>query len=1170
MSSDLSNSFFSSVKPRLTRKVSSSFDSLSSVVRHRVFYTTDTFDGSHSQHSLPDTRTVVGGDETTKTQSSVNHFDSPGYGSEPDQNERNDRGQKQARGQSARTRLTADEGKPAVEQHRSLTAIQDLDAFIAPLDQSSRRTTIFIGPQSQQGQPTSPRLEGTHRASVVSCSKMHRTVDKDDYLLARGANPRTGVVTPGLHSASSSVDDDDDAGINGKTSTPQNRWRQRGDQWISLDLGQATPSSTSPSAGLPDHPSRPLRIPPKISPPKVDLASTRVDSASLERNVTENPGVITANHHPRQRSHALGTYSEISQDDIGWTGSQGNVRVEQTVRRKPVGSPPSRSGADQNSRGQDGTTASNETVLRKLRFAGDLRSSSAPDPRMHANAPKPLPREPPSVPAASAFLMNQSQPLPADKAFLGPQPMSAPASDPNSKLSNISGRPTIEKELPCLPMNSGPSLSTQDLTPSQTHPRDEDKANREDLLMSRAVPPQGPRGGDPAYPFIRSTRPTHPPLQTARTNVLLGERMMPIPVYDNPPRRPLPLMRMAGPTAGGPRTMPIQEVRGLKPTSEDAHPSWNTTTIPTSISTNRFLSPPRPLQVGPRPLRPDPQIRNHGRLGFPQRPAPLSESDIIMNTGMSMNTDPMMSIPLPRTRPRAMTRPPMPTRAEGMYGVPMVRPSRIRQNPEVLEYHQPLRGPTSGPVGREEIPLVEASLIPEPLRFRAPTNPTAHTFNDSQLDHGEARSSGLGLMRKCSRCHHGFVDVKLHNTDSVIHTSDLQRDTAEASEGSKRSHPTGRSLPGLPEEERADTSVDVLEPVSKATSKKTVQAIDDRDHDICCPDCCKEDCHEGCLGHPSPRSTPSPTKSPSIWSDAPTPSSASESDGWGEHSEKNSDKGRFTGLELVKLAFKRSPKKDSSKSSQGFKMSGGNIGQPGTSLSNPRNANMNSINGALAAALTATGSTPTNTTKGAHRRQRSSSSPVIGQASYNLSADQGDRAVSGSRLRVPTPAGLAIRCSGISGSRNVSGTSMATLELQIPGFGSLGGNAVGEMVMVPFEATKMWIKNHPQVMTMGWYVLERGWAMSQIMMTTGWKLWAMVFVYSKTGKLKFQVGKGETAGGFVIDCARSMLYLLLFAAVSMFVVRLLRVILGVVGIVGLLFKAVFWLLKGILGVNVVR
>jgi len=94
--------------------------------------------------------------------------------------------------------------------------------------------------------------------------------------------------------------------------------------------------------------------------------------------------------------------------------------------------------------------------------------------------------------------------------------------------------------------------------------------------------------------------------------------------------------------------------------------------------------------------------------------------------------------------------------------------------------------------------------------------------------------------------------------------------------------------------------------------------------------------------------------------------------------------------------------------------------------------------------------------------------------------------------------------------------------------------------------------------------------MAQIMMVTGCRLWAVVFVYSKTGKLKLNMAKGETAGGFMFDCARSLVYVLLFAAVATFFIRTLRIVLGVVSIVGWPIQAVFWILKQVVGLGAAR
>lgn len=186
------------------------------------------------------------------------------------------------------------------------------------------------------------------------------------------------------------------------------------------------------------------------------------------------------------------------------------------------------------------------------------------------------------------------------------------------------------------------------------------------------------------------------------------------------------------------------------------------------------------------------------------------------------------------------------------------------------------------------------------------------------------------------------------------------------------------------------------------------------------------------------------------------------------------------------------------------------------------------------------------------------------------SVSHSQRSVSGPRLRVPTPRGLAITCSGTSKARNVSGSSISTLELQVPGLGSLGLGVVGEMIIVPFEATKMWIRNHPQVMKLGWQILERAWQMSQVIATTAWRLWALIFVYSKTGKFKLNVAKKESTGGFLFDCARSGVYLLIFIAVGVFAMRVLNILIGALGLIGWLFQAFFWVTRQVLGFGMVR
>ena len=84
--------------------------------------------------------------------------------------------------------------------------------------------------------------------------------------------------------------------------------------------------------------------------------------------------------------------------------------------------------------------------------------------------------------------------------------------------------------------------------------------------------------------------------------------------------------------------------------------------------------------------------------------------------------------------------------------------------------------------------------------------------------------------------------------------------------------------------------------------------------------------------------------------------------------------------------------------------------------------------------------------------------------------------------------------------------------------------------------------------------------MARIMTKTAWRLWAVIFVYSKTGEIKFHVSKGETAAAVLMDIGRSFLYFLLFAAVSALILRVLGLVFGVLRVGVWFFKELFgWL-----------
>ncbi|EZF31618.1 hypothetical protein H109_02473 [Trichophyton interdigitale MR816] len=77
-----------------------------------------------------------------------------------------------------------------------------------------------------------------------------QTVSRDDFLTVRGANPRTGVISPDLTDDSHSDDVDPQIENSGGTMNNQ-KWRLKGDQWISLDASERTPVPTpSSDAGM--------------------------------------------------------------------------------------------------------------------------------------------------------------------------------------------------------------------------------------------------------------------------------------------------------------------------------------------------------------------------------------------------------------------------------------------------------------------------------------------------------------------------------------------------------------------------------------------------------------------------------------------------------------------------------------------------------------------------------------------------------------------------------------------------------------------------------------------------------------------------------------------------------------------------------------------------------
>ncbi|KIV89445.1 hypothetical protein PV10_06845 [Exophiala mesophila] len=1100
-----------------------------------------------------------------------------------------------------RPKILKSDANPAVRsQHSLVNSSQGVDHSLSipsvPPDRLNQLPRPpAAGPRESSIWPTNTAVVQTQgNPEVLNHNKMHQLVHRDDYLPARGANPRTGVVTPGEHSA------------NGSMSSPQakdlqiqdfpSRWRQRGDQEISLDHGEPSPSaSTSLLEEMPQILSQHLSQNPRLSQRLAqananmrvtDGQSPFLSGARFPRSAGQSSfDDISTSFHMRQLPDGIGIYQDGKTDVPARRKFSYEYNADPELKRKPVPSPLGQAQSQDRGSGDLDNDGSGETVVRRLRFPADIRASSAPDPpKWRYFTPADIGKDLPSLPpeARESELVTQPVQSHADVSLDQSRPKKGP-SDPGSKTSGTSGRPSIDKELPCLPTNNGQSRSTLEVTNLSTNKGDRLQPSVTMPLNSQPRTPAGPRGGNPAYPYTRPAYHSDPRPITSNVRHLYVDKAMPVPTYDNPPRGTSPLVRNSAPLVEGPRPMPLHKPR-MPQYPRDAFPQEVNSTF-TSTNMSTFA---QPMQAGPRQAPPFPghRMMNQNQKGYPARTNFLGLSDTSMNISMNMGSDHVMaSMPMPRIRPRG-TRPPMPKRPEGSFGVPS---THVRPVVSETGYYVPWSAPPLYGQGLAERHGHDADLIPSPLKPRFPTNPDQLLMSSiSNLPEStKATTTGLGLMRKCSRCNHGFVEDKILTTDGVIPTSGHASQNEVTGGGHKGARPTKTIGLDSVREDNSEIEGDAFARTGLHSPKHETQERH-LNHDKCCPDCCKkEDCHGGCVGHASPNSTPSPTKS--IWSEMDCVSSASELEDWEMDSVK-SEKYRRNRFAFVRSAFKRSTKHDrpssnssSASTSPGLdKSSSGSPTLDCVGLASPAASTLSGESGGhtegLNAAMKAAGSrTRTARDGGTCRRQlRSSSSPNIGiGAFFGTGGGAPGQPSAGSSISVPrskmgTPRGLAIDCTGSGKGRSISGNSVSTIEVQMPGLGSFGFGAIGEMAIVPFDATRMWIRNHPQVMQMGWAIIERAWQMGQVMMLTGWRLWTLVFVYSKTGRFKLSVKKGDSAGGFLVDCARSALYLMIFAAVGAFLMRVLSVLMGALGAIGWVLTGACWIVKKVLGVGLVK
>ena len=1062
---------------------------------------------------------------------------------------------------------------------------------------SSRGTTIHVGQSPRLRESTSTNgvkpkptaddhrrraeteyYEQTDQSGTVRRRSMIRNVSREDFLLGRGANPRTGVVTPGAHSANSSLEEAEILRARGIAAPA--KWRQRGDAWIALQPGQPTPLPTPPKTSAAVA-SRGLRTPERLNAGRFNHNG----SVPRPSNLGTYQELATSNllSDTSTPMGCPGAYPQTPQD-IGTTRGGTPSTKSQSIPRKPVGSSCSKPDGHTNSASHM-RLASGETVIQRPHLREDTRSSSAPIRRIEPFGPgdvgKGLPAIPPTMPADKVSSLKQV----SGQTFLDQGPKRQLGPDLISTTSGGCGKARIEKALPSLPMTSGPFLPSpaqepEDDKPLQSGSKTVSSGERQELVVIH-----GPRELRQSRPYTRNTRGT-PSIDLERLKEQpRGSRPMPIPMYDNPPHVPLETWDRRQQDARHRWEDPRRREQRARhrPVESMYNQSRTTTSTNTLMSTDTFpprrVRSPKPRGQTFQPYMEDPFITTDHRTST------LPTMGMSMNMSTGTELDGLVTVPHIRQGPRSMSRPMMPGRALGMRNIPQMEP--------VLQpYIEPMVAENqSNPIGMQprshQLDTADVERLP-PASMMVNREHAARSIDAVKPDLKITTQIEHGLQRKCSRCVNGFVTGQQHNTGGVSPT--LRAEPHANNLGNLDEHPTDAphdtsTVPWPPSQIRPNLAPDV--PLGPQPSPIGDSEPDQRDHNACCATCCKEyDCHEGCLSHPSPSASPSrPSRSGSGPLSSRTNSSASSSD-----AQPPTPKARGTKLDFVRSAFKRSVDRSPSPEKQpdrgpttftdhgappstGSKTTLVELATPISPATFWGGEGAGVTAGALEAAKAAIEKQNEQSHLSSARPRRSkradsdtslrSAFPALTPSALRPRSKKTAHLNGKPTVHVTTPTGTRLVPSARPKSRNASGASVATIDIPMPGLGSISLGAIWEMALVPYDASKMWLRNHPSVMTIGWTLLERVWEMGQIMTGTGFKLWSVVFIYSKTGRLKLK--RGDTAGGFVADCARSALYLLMCVAIGVVVARVLRWMLQAMAILGMVVRLFGWVLVKLLG-----
>ena len=569
--------------------------------------------------------------------------------------------------------------------------------------------------------------EGIVRRSVM------RTVSHEDYLLARGANPRTGVVTPSVHSGSSSVDDQDFL-ARGMPQHP--KWRLKGDQWVSLSLDEPTPLPSPPSKPDNRRPGRLLRIPPKLAHGRsIDMEDseqhgicewTAADDRSAPFHQTEqqNKRDISTSEVKTNCAKAIVVPARSLPRDQDRSGKK------PVIKRRPLGTPPRQQSVEVLSRSYDLPEASTETVITKTGPIEQSRSSSMPTPRkIRFFRPEDVGKALPALPDSTADDHENLKAESPSKAmpFLGLRP--------GGGTEDVLIRPALTghhsgRKLPCQPTNDIQFRSHRlenmitRRPPAMTMPTQTSKPENYSRKVN-FLP--NPKGRSTALPRLR---PMIPPRDYRPARLIYAEQesgqQSVMDVFDASPSKP------AQPWPQG-QTTNLNSQMITKMTGEEAMNNARTnpsTIIPTITSTTTV---------------------------------PLSPEDRLVDSSWREIPSPLR---LGRQRANTTSRPAMPGRAEGTQNVPKVSPSKELPEP----YPKRMTGMSDSGVSANSTPLEgspERDLIPHALR---PSN--GNTADLGRLREVAAKGAidASQPMETCARCQESSLGDDRLNTHGFTYT----------------------------------------------------------------------------------------------------------------------------------------------------------------------------------------------------------------------------------------------------------------------------------------------------------------------------------------------------------------------------------------------------------------